>query len=99
MIVNKQFEDLPQEFKKKLKLTRPLHEAASTTECSSGTRGRIPVFEVFPVDREIEKLILSEPTEIKLWEVARRKGMLSMKEDAMLKSMDKIVPFKEINTL
>lgn len=99
VMIDKQFEDLPQEFKKKLNLTRPLHEAMPTSECTSGTRGRIPVFEVFPVDKEIEKIILAEPTEVRLWEAARRKGMLSMKEDAILKSMDQIVPFQEISTL
>ncbi|MEK7568811.1 MAG: GspE/PulE family protein [Patescibacteria group bacterium] len=99
IMVEKQFGDLPQEFKKKLNLTRSLHEATPTSECSSGTRGRIPVAEVFAVDKEAEKIILTDPTEVRLWEAARKKGMLSMKEDAILKSMDKIVPFKEVNTL
>jgi len=99
MLIEKQFEDLPQEFKKKLSLDRPLYEAKSTSECSTGTRGRIPVVEIFAVDKEIEKIILTEPTEIRLWEAARKKGMLSMKEDAIMKSMDKIVPFREVNML
>lgn len=99
MIVEKQFADLPPEFKKKLSLNRPLYEVKSIGECSSGTRGRLPVAEVFVVDKEIEKIILTEPTEPRLWEAARKKGMLSMKEDAILKCMDKIVPFREVNTL
>lgn len=99
MIVDKQFADLPQEFKKKLKLNRPLYEVKPVAECSTGTRGRLPVIEVFSVDKEIEKIILSEPTEPRLWEAARKKGMISMREDALLKCMDKIVPFREVNTL
>ncbi|MBI5077830.1 MAG: type II/IV secretion system protein [Candidatus Yonathbacteria bacterium] len=99
MIIEKQFQDFPQEFKKKLNLARPLHEAMSTSECPSGTRGRLAVFEVFSVDKDIEKIILAEPTEVRLWEATRKRGMISMKEDAILKSMDKIVPFQEINTL
>ncbi|MEK7148355.1 MAG: GspE/PulE family protein [Patescibacteria group bacterium] len=99
MMIEKQFQDLPKEFKEKLNLSRPLHEAKPTSECSSGTRGRLAVFEVFPVDKDIEKIILAEPTEVRLWEATRKKGMISMKEDAILKSMDKIVPFQEINTL
>lgn len=99
MIIEKQFQDLPPEFKSKLKISRPLHEAAPTTDCLSGTRGRLAVFEVFPVDKDMEKIILAEPTEVKLFESARKKGMLSMKEDAILKSFDKIVPFQEINSL
>ena len=99
IMIEKQFEDLPTEFKKKISLDRPLYEAKSTSDCSTGTRGRVPVVEIFSVDKEIEKIILTDPTELKLWEVARRKGMLSMREDAIMKSMDKLVPFKEINML
>src|SRR3990167_8951800 len=99
MMIEKQFQVLPPEFKNKLNLTGPLNEAVSTSECSSGTRGRLPVFEVFPVDKDIEKIILAEPTDVRLSEASRKKGMLTMKEDALLKSIDKIVPFQEINTL
>lgn len=99
MMVDKQFEDLPLEFKKKLNLTLPLYESSPVPDCSSGTRGRIAVLEVFEVDKEMEKIILSEPTEVRLWEAARKKGMIAMKEDAIMKSMNKIVPFQEINTL
>lgn len=98
-LVERQFADLPDIFKKDLSLNRPLHEAVPTPDCSVGTRGRIAVFEVFDVDKEIEKIILSEPTEPKLWEVARKKGMLTMKEDAILKCMDGIVPFQEVSGL
>lgn len=98
-LVERQFEDLPDIFKKDLLLNRPLHEAVPTSECLVGTRGRTAVFEVFEVDKEIEKIILSEPTELKLWEAARKKGMLTMKEDAILKCMDGIVPFQEVSGL
>lgn len=99
MMIEKQFHDLPDEFKSKLDIRRPLCEAVQTAECSSGTKGRLAVFEVFNVDKDTEKIILSEPTDVRLYESARKKGMISMKEDAILKSMDKIVPFQEINTL
>jgi len=99
MMIDKQFQDLPQEFKDQISLSRPLNESVPTVECTSGTRGRIAVFEVFPITKEIEKAILVEPTEPHLWEIARKNGMLSMKEHAILKSMDGIVPFQEVNTL
>ena len=99
VMIDKQFADLPQEFKDKLNISRPFYEAVPTPECPSGTRGRRPVFEIFSVDKEIEKIILSEPTEPRIWEAARRKGMISLKEDAMVKCMDGSVPFQEVNTL
>lgn len=99
MMIEKQFETLPEEYKAKLDLTRALHDAKPTPECTTGMRGRLAVFEVFSVDKEIEKTILAEPTEPKLWEIARKKGMLTMKEDAIIKCMEGTVPFQEINTL
>ncbi|HAS84943.1 MAG TPA: hypothetical protein DCS23_02645 [Candidatus Yonathbacteria bacterium] len=99
MIVEKQFNDITDEFKSRLNIGRPLCEAVPITECSSGTKGRLAVFEVFSVDKDIEKIILAEPTEVRLFEASRKKGMITMKEDAILKSMDRLVPFQEINTL
>jgi len=99
IMVEKQFQDLPQEYKGKLDLKKPLHEAEPTSDCSSGTRGRVAVFEVFSVDKDIEKIILTDPTDARLFEAARKKGMITMKEDALLKSIDGTVPFREINTL
>ncbi len=99
MMVDKSFEDLPLEYKNNLNLARPFHEAVPTADSSTGMRGRIAVFEVFAVDKKIEKIILSEPTEPKLWETARKNGMLTMKEDAMLKCMDGVIPFQEVNLL
>lgn len=99
VMIDKQFEDLPALFKKEIDVDRPLYEAMPTEECSTGMRGRTAVFEVFPVDKEIERIILAEPTEPRLWETARKKGMLTMKEDAILKCMDKILPFQEVGGL
>jgi len=99
VMIEKQFEDLPAVFKKEININRPFYEARPTEESSTGMRGRVAVFEIFPVDKEIERIILAEPTEPRLWEAARKKGMLTMKEDAMLKCMDKIIPFQEIGGL
>lgn len=98
-MVSKEFEDLPSSFKKQLDLSRPFHEAVPTQECSTGMRGRTAVFEVFSVDKEVERAILTEPTEPRLWEIARKKGMLTVKEDAMLKCMDGLIPFQEVSGL
>lgn len=99
IMVQKQFADLPDEFKSKINLDRPFYEAFAIPDCGTGLRGRSAVYEVFAVNKEVEKTIISDPTEPALIEVARKNGMLSMKENAMLKCMDGIFPFKEINTL
>ena len=47
------------------------------------------------VDKEIEKAILEKKDETEIQKIARAKGMLSLKEDAFLKSMAGLVPFRE----
>ena len=48
---------------------------------------------------EIERIVLDNPVESRLWEAARKQGMLTMKEDAIIKSAQGQVPFEEVNTL
>lgn len=98
-MVDKQFEDLPLEFKKQVPFGKEVYEVLPTPECLNGTIGRTAVIEVFEMDKNIETVILKNPTETELYKVARAKGMLSMKEDAILKSFQRIIPFEEINTL
>ncbi len=95
-VKDKQFADLPQVYKDELNLNRNFNEAVPVEECPTGTRGRIPVLEILEIDNDIQNAILKKVGDDKLYEIAREKGMITMKEDAMLKSMDGIVPFVEI---
>jgi type IV pilus assembly protein PilB len=98
-MLEKQFADLPEEFKKNIKFGEEFYNASPTPECPTGTRGRIAVMEVLEVDTDMQRTILHDPTEPAIWKLARSKGMLTMKEDAMLKSFEKQVPFEEVNSL
>jgi type IV pilus assembly protein PilB len=99
LMIDKQFEDLPIEFRKELTFGKEVYEIEPTPECLNGTSGRVAVIEVLEMDKNIESVILKNPVEAELYKVARAKGMLSMKEDAILKAFQRIVPFEEINTL
>lgn len=99
LMVEKEFSNLPEEYRKDLKLDGKFYEPTPTPEVPSGLKGRMAVMEVFNMDKEIEQIILKNPTEPELWKAARAKGMLTMKEDAILKGLDKKIPFAEIHTL
>ena len=98
-MLDKQFDDLPVEFKKDIKFGKEVYGIMPTPTCLNGTSGRAAVIEVLEMDKNIEKAILENPTEAALYKIARAKGMLSMKEDAILKAFQKIIPFEEVNTL
>jgi type IV pilus assembly protein PilB len=99
MFIEKSFEDLPPEYRKQLPPIKEIYEISPTPDCPKGTKGRQAVFEVYEMDKELEKIILKEPTEPAIYQILRSKGFTTMKEDAILKSLSKVIPFEEVNTL
>ena len=98
-MVDKQMEEIPEEHRGKIKIGENIYHAGKSEKCPAGTRGRIAVFEMIEIDREIKNLILNNPTEPEIYKVARKKGFLSMKEDALIKAFDGVIPFEEVNTV
>jgi type IV pilus assembly protein PilB len=99
MMIDKQFSDLPEEYKKDIKFGDHVYEVSPAPDCPSGVRGRVSVMEVLMIDKELEQIILKNPTEQEIWKHARSKGMLTMKDDAILKAFDRVIPFEEYNSL
>jgi len=96
----KEFADLPPEMRKKeVPPLSHVYRVKPTDDCPSGTQGRTAVFEVFGMNAELEKAILAGRPEDELFAVTRKSGMLTMKEDAIIKSAAGLVPFEEVNTL
>jgi len=98
-MIKKQFVDLPEEYRKQLKLGDTIYRPKPSPTCPEGVRGRAAVLEILDVDKDIERVILKNPVEPEIWKVARSKGMLSMREDAILKALDGTIPFDEINSV
>jgi|CXWL01.1.fsa_nt_gi type IV pilus assembly protein PilB len=98
-MLEKEFADLPPDARKALPPLTKFYEAKATPECPNGTRGRIAVFEILRMDKNIERVVLTDPVEEKVYEVARAKGMFTMREDAIIKALAGEIPFQEINTL
>jgi len=51
------------------------------------------------IDKAIEEVILKSPVEEDIFKAARTKGMLTMKEDAILKAIKGQIPFEQTNEL
>lgn len=98
-MIDKEFSDFPEPFRSKIEIGKTVYEAVPTPECPKGTRGRQAVFEVFMMDKEIEAVLMKSPTELEISKILREKGMLTMKEDALLKAFKGLIPFEEVNTL
>lgn len=61
-----------------------------------GAKGRIAVFEVFEMNRDLAAIVSKEPTIEKLMAEAARQGMISMRADGILKALAGIVPIEEV---
>lgn len=98
-IIDETFKDLPEEFKKDMDMSGEVLRLKPTTDCPTGTRGREAVYEMFKMDRDIEKIILENPVDSAIYDVVRSKGMITMKEDAIMKTLRREIPFEEVNKL
>lgn len=92
--IEDEIKDLPAEFRPKI--GDKMYDTVPSPECPSGTKGRIAIFEMFKIDKEMQAVILKDPTNAAIFELARSKGMLTMKEDAMFKSVQGVIPFTEV---
>jgi len=95
--IETQLSSLPEKYR--FKVPDMAFEPVRTPTCPTGLRGRMAVFEVLEMSSAIEKIVLDNPVDSKLWAAARAQGMLTMQEDAMIKAFDKKTPFSEVNTL
>jgi len=96
MQIEGQMKDLPEKFKKEIEIKDQMYDTVSVPDCPSGTRGRIAIFEMFKIGNEMQKVILKNPIDSEIYEVARADGMLMMREDAMLKAINGVIPYKEV---
>jgi type IV pilus assembly protein PilB len=87
LIVNT-LENLPEEIKKEIKIEKEIEifEPKGCKECNfQGFIDRTGIFEVLEIDDELKSIILKKPTEKEIFEVARKKGMITLREDGILK--------------
>ncbi|MEA2701644.1 MAG: type pilus assembly protein PilB [Candidatus Parcubacteria bacterium] len=99
IMLEKEFADLPKEQRDELPKFTAFYEATPTDDCPNGTRGRMAVFEILKMDKELEAVVLKDPVEEHVYAAARGKGMLTMREDAIIKALGGEIPFSEVSTL
>ncbi len=92
------FKGLPKNVK--VKELRSWMKVPVTKGCRScnftGYKGRMGIFEVFVVDDEMERFILTNPSIVDLKELAIKKGMVEMHLDGYIKVLEGKTTFEEI---
>ncbi len=98
-IILKEVEALPDAIKKDVKISdsMPFYEPVGCPRCNNtGYSGRLGAFEILEVTEALGEIILKEPSEKRISDEAARQGMITMKQDGILKIIRGITSYEEI---
>ena len=97
-LIEKEMEYLPEEYRKKTKVSfSEVYEAVGCKKCNwRGYKGRIGIYEVLSVTDELSEIIGSNLTEDKIWEEAHRQGMVTLRQDGIIKALKGVTTIEEI---
>ncbi len=77
-----------------------LTEGRGCEECNGiGYSGRIGIFEAIITDESIEELLNKNPSEQEVRNVAKKQGLLNMREDGMIKILNGTTSFSEVRSV
>ena len=91
-------DELPEKEKRKIDFNNlKFYKGRGCEICnSSGYKGRVGLFEVLPMSIPIQEITLKKSGSQVIEEEARKEGMVTLKQDGILKSLDKITSIEEI---
>jgi type IV pilus assembly protein PilB len=74
-----------------------VYHASGCKACKGkGASGRLGLFEVIKMTRELEEIVSRGPTESALKDESRRQGMVSLRQDGIMKALDGLVSIEEV---
>ncbi|MFH1582641.1 MAG: GspE/PulE family protein [bacterium] len=98
-LITKELADIPSEIKKDLdgKKEIKLYEPQGCPKCNNtGFSGRIALFEVLSMTSSLEEIVLKEPSETKILKEAKKQGMISIRQDGILKALSGTTTIEEV---
>ncbi len=98
-IIKKEIDKLSPEIRSKLKIKEPykVYRSPGCPACKNkGITGRMAVSEMLQMTPQLADIISAGPTENKLLEEARRQGMVTMRQDGILKALEGFVPIEDV---
>lgn len=98
-IIQKEMGGMPEQTRQSLLVPDKIFEGRISSLCPRGTSGRLGIFEVLQRTPGLESLILTKPSEQDIMVEARKQGMLTMREDGLVKMLGGKISFEEFMTL
>ena len=94
-MVSSELKKMPEAARKKISNFNKIYEGMSSPSCPRGTKGRVGVFEVIYKTVELENIILAKPSEQEILKEARRQGMITIREDGLMKMLSGDISLEE----
>ncbi len=98
-IISETLKDLPEKAPSPPQINKntKVPKVVGCEKCNNtGYKGRVGIFEIFTINSEAEEIIISEPTQKQLIEIAKKNGMIQMRQDGFLKVLQKITTLEEV---
>ena len=89
-----EIEAMPKEAR--IPIPKVIYRPKSSPTCPKGTRGRMAIFEVLEMNKELERLILTKPSDIQVEQEALRQGMMTMRQNGIMKVAEGTVGLEEL---
>ena len=74
-----------------------LYDAVGCSGCNEGYKGRLGIYEVMPMNEDIQRIILEGGGAMKIAEAASRSGVRNLRESALWKVRQGVTSLAEIN--
>jgi len=96
--IEKTIASLPKELREKYQKDKyEIYLPQGCEKCNfKGVKGRIPIFEVLKMTPSLEQIILKDPSEANLKAEAEKQGMVSLRQDGVIKALEGLVSMDEV---
>jgi type IV pilus assembly protein PilB len=99
-LIDENLKNLPPEIKNKIKKPYKLWYVEPNKSCEicngKGVLGRVAIFEILKMTKELSQIITKGFEETMLEEEARRQGMITMRQDGIMKALQGEVSLEEV---
>jgi type IV pilus assembly protein PilB len=97
LMMDETFKTLPSKYHNRIPKGRTIVHPQPTPQSATGLKGRVAIMEVLEVNDVIQELILKNASEEQIFDVARSHGFMTMQEDAIIKALQHVIPYEEMN--
>ncbi len=98
-LIKRELETFPEAYHTELPSSKEIsvYEAPGCKNCfNKGMVGRIGIFEVISMTPELEDIVIHEPSEANIIKEAKRQGMITLRQDGILKVVKGITTIEEV---